>query len=225
MVIKRLLLSDTLKAVDRIKQVETEVKKKEDGIRLQIEEHEKEFARKKAEAEQAFQAQKEQSEKEVARLKDQVIEEAQTEGRRILEQARKDEADFRAQIERDMEEKAVEYGGQIFNLVFSERITEELNTQFVGELLDALEEVDSTSITIDANDVLFRCSHPMAADQKSRLEQLLDEKFDAKISIQEKVEPELIAGLVFKLGSLEIDGSLLNRYSEAVSEVKKSAHV
>jgi len=50
-VIRKLLLSDTVQAVERIKQVESEVRKKEEAIRRDIDEHEKEFSRKKADAE------------------------------------------------------------------------------------------------------------------------------------------------------------------------------
>ena len=51
-IIRRFVLSDAAEAVNKIKQVETEVRKKEEAIRREIEEHEKEFARKKAEAEE-----------------------------------------------------------------------------------------------------------------------------------------------------------------------------
>ena len=60
-VIRRLLLNDTVRAVNRIKEVEAEVRKKEEGVREQIEEHEKEFAKKRAEAGEEMQKQKEES--------------------------------------------------------------------------------------------------------------------------------------------------------------------
>ena len=44
-----------------------------------------------------------------------------------------------------------------------------------------------------------------------------------KIEINEEIKEEIMGGLLFKLGSLEIDGSLLNRYQEAAAEVKKTA--
>ena len=53
----------------------------------------------------------------------------------------------------------------------------------------------------------------------------LAEKFDVQIKVEEKIQEDLMAGLVFKLGSLEVDGSLLNRYQEAAAEVKKTAGV
>lgn len=221
--IKRLLLSDTLKAVARIQQVEAEVRKKEENIRREIEEHEKEFTRKKAEAEAALQQQREQSEKEIGTMRDQILGEARKESDRILATAKRNEEKLRQQVLQEMEGKAVDYGSQVFKLVFSEKMTDELNRQFIGELLDALQEVDGSTITVDANDVQFTTSHPMAADQKARLEQLLKEKFNVDIKVEEKVNKDLMAGIVFKLGSLEIDGSLLNRFQEAAVEVKKGS--
>ena len=220
-IIRKLLLSDTAQAVNRIKQVETEVRKKEEAIRREIEEHEKEFTRKKAEAEEDLQRRKEESEKEVARMRDQVLAEARKEADRLIDQAKKNEEKLRKQIAQDMEEKAVDYGIQVFKLVFSEKMNEHLNKTFIDELLDALGEVDSTSITVDASDAQFTSSHPMLPEQKERLEKVLAEKFNASIKVNEKVQKDLIAGLVFKLGSLEIDGSLTNRLQEAAVEMKK----
>ena len=221
--IHRLLQIDTMKAVSRIQQVEAEVRKKEEGIRREIEEHEKEFTKKKAESENALQQQKEASEKEVATLRDQVLGEAKKEGERILSTAKRNEEKLRQQVLQDMEGKAVDYGTQVFKLVFSEKMTDSMNRQFIDELLDALQEVDGSSITVDASDVQFTTSHPMEAEQKARMEKLLQEKFNVQIKVEEKINKELMAGIVFKLGSLEIDGSLLNRFQEAAAEVKKSA--
>ena len=63
----------------------------------------------------------------------------------------------------------------------------------------------------------------MIDGQKARLERLLAEKFGVQVTVNEEIKEELMGGLVFKLGSLEIDGSLLNRFHEAAAEVKKEA--
>jgi len=223
MVIRKMLLGDTVTAVSRIRQVEEEVRKKEEGIRKEIEEHEKDFVLKKAAAEEQLQQQRDKSEKEVGKIRDQVVGDAKKEAERIIEQAQKNEEKLRQQIAQDMEEKAVDYGGQVFKLVFSEKVSDALNRSFIDELLDALSEVDAGSITVDATQAEFVSSHPIAQDQRDRLQKLIEEKFAAKVVVQEKVKPELLAGIIFKLGSLEIDGSLLNRYQEAASEVKKTA--
>lgn len=220
-VTKRLLLSDTLKAVDRIKKVEAEVRKREEGIRQQIQDHEQEFQKKKAEAETDLERRRDMAEKEVTRMRDQILSDAKKESETIIDNARKGEEKFRRQIQQEMEEKAVEYGVDTYRLVMSEKMTDSLNGQFIDELLDAIEQIDSSSITADG-DAEFKSSHPIPDAQKKRLEQLLAEKFKVHVEIQEKIVPDLLAGLVFKLGSLEIDGSLRSRLQEAASEIKKS---
>jgi F-type H+-transporting ATPase subunit b len=221
-VIRKLLLNDTLRAVNRVKQVEAEIRKKEEGIRREIEEQERDFARKKGEAEAQIEQQKEEARKDAGRQKDELLAEARKESDRIMARAKQGEQVLRDQIVQDMKEKAVDFGADIFKLVFSEKITEVLDRQFIDELLDALEEVDAESITVDASAAEFTASRPLAADQKARLEKLLAEKFRVQVKVQEKVQESLLAGLVFKLGSLEIDGSLLNRFREAAAEVKKA---
>lgn len=221
----RLLLAGTAKrAVLRVRQVEDEVRKKEEDIRREIEEHERDFAEKKAEAERQLQAHRDEARREAAHLKEKAVAEAKKEGQKIIEQAQKNERKIRDQIARQMEDKAVEYGGRIFKLVFSDLLTGELNGLFNDELIDALNEIESGSITVDSGAASVTVSHPMGEEQRNRLETVLRTKFRDDAVIEETVDDSLLAGLILKMGSLEIDGSLRNRYIEAVGEVKKEAH-
>ncbi len=225
LVIKKLLLGDTRRAISSLRQVETEVRKKEEQIRRDIELHEKDFEKKKAAAEAEQAAVLKEEQKKLATLKDQTLAEARKEADRIVEEARNNEAKFRKQLAQDVEEKAVDFGGQVFKLVISELVNEEVNRRFIGELLDALDEIESGAITVDGDEAEFICSHPLSDEQKGRFRELLKEKFGADVEVNEKIDENLIAGMSFKLGSLEIDGSLLNRFKEAVQEVKKSTTV
>ncbi len=221
----RLLLAGTAKrAVRRVRQIEEEVRKKEEDIRREIEEHERDFAEKKAEAERQLQAHRDEARREAAHLKEKAVAEAKKESQKIIEQAHKNEQKIRDQIARQMEDKAVEYGGRIFKLVFSDLLTGELNGLFNGELIDALNEIEEGAITVDSGEANVTVSHPMSQEQRTRLETVLRGKFRKDAVIVETVDETLLAGLILKMGSLEIDGSLRNRYIEAVGEVKKEAH-
>jgi len=104
-------------------------------------------------------------------------------------------------------------------------MTGELNKQFIKELVDALDEIEKGSIVVDSNEAVVTVSHALDADQKARIESVLRDKFNPQATIKEVVDESLLGGLVLKMGSLEIDGSLKNRYQEAVDEIKKEAHV
>jgi F0F1-type ATP synthase membrane subunit b/b' len=310
-VVKKLLLNDTMNAVDTIKQVEADVRKKEEGIRKEIEEHEKEFEKSKVEAETELDAKRKKSEAEVAAMRDHTLADAKEQGEKILaqakkneetykqqlalemeaktvdyagqvfklvfsekttaelnkefiselldaldeveagsitveaenaefisshpiadeqkarlekiiEQAKKNEENFKQQLALEMEAKTVDYAGQVFKLVFSEKTTAELNKEFISELLDALDEVEAGTITVEADNAEFISSHPIVDEQKVRLEKIIEDKFGVKIKVEETVQEDLLAGLIIKMGTLEVDASLLNRYQEAVGEVKKN---
>lgn len=222
--IRMMLMGTAGRAVNRVRQVEDEVRKKEEDIRREIEEHERDFAEKKAEAERQLQAHRDEARREAAHLKEKAVAEAKKESQKIIEQATRNEQKIRDQIARQMEDKAVEYGGRIFKLVFSDLLTGELNGLFNNELIDALNEIEQGAITVDSGDARITVSHAMADEQRGRLEAILREKFHKDAVIQETVDESLLAGLILKMGSLEIDGSLRNRYQEAVQEVKKEAH-
>jgi len=223
--LRLIIVGHARRATARVKQVEDEVRKKEEDIKREIEDHEKDFSEKKAESERQIQSQRDEAKREASRLKEQSIAEAKKESAKIIEQAHKNEQKLRDQIARQMEEKTVEYGGRVFKLVFSDLMTGDLNKQFINELIDALDEIEKGSITVDSTEAEIIASHPLDQAQKQRLETILREKFNEKATIRETTDEALLAGLILKMGSLEIDGSLRNRYQEAVSEVKKETHV
>ena len=97
-IIKRLLLGDTMNAVSRITQVEDEVRTKEEGNRREIDEHEREFEKTKLEAEQELNVQRVAAEKELSTVRDQITADAQKEAEAIKAEAQK-------QIEASLKEK------------------------------------------------------------------------------------------------------------------------
>jgi hypothetical protein len=185
--------------------------------------HEVELATQRRQAESELTSARENSESDVEKMREQVVEEARREAADVMDKARKSERKLREQVALEMEEKAVDFGGRVFRLVFSDRLNKIVNSQFVDELLDALEETDATGISVEASTAEFSSSHPLETAQKERLQSILADKFGVNIEVNESVREELLAGLVMKIGSLEIDGSLLSRYQEAVIELKKEA--
>jgi F0F1-type ATP synthase membrane subunit b/b' len=222
--IKLIVGSYASRTIKRVRLVEDEVRHKESDIKRQIEQHDRELAAKKSELENELQTQRESGRRDAARLKEQAIADAKTEREKIIAQAKKAEEKMRQQLQRHMEERAVQHGGRIFDLVFSDLMSASLNRQFIAELLDALNEIDEGSLTLESHDAEVVASHPMDDDQKARLLEILTAKFGDKVTLTEKADESILGGMVLKLGSLEIDGSLRNRYREAVDEVVKEAH-
>lgn len=220
-VLRKLLLSDTMNAIKRLKSAETDLARKEDVMRQKMDAHEQEFLKKQTAAQEEVDRKRAADEQDLGRLKDRIKAEARVEADKILGDAQLAKERIREQLVRETSGKAVEYAGDLFKMVISQNIGEKLNMAFVEELIGALAEVDETSVSVEVSESEFVASHKLDASQKGRLEALLAQKFGVTMSIHEKIDETLLAGLVIKLGSLEIDGSLLNRYREGVNEIKK----
>lgn len=220
-VIRQVLLKDTMKAVGKLREAESELAKKEETVRKRIEDNEAEFRQKSAEAQEALARSRESMEKETARDRQLMLDEAKKERDRIVDEANRGKEKMRQDLIREADRKSLEYAGQVYELVFSEDLGRKLDQAFLDELLGALEEMDASSITISADAVQVECAHGMDQSTKDRIKSMVEKKFDVSLAIREKVAPELIAGIRIKLGSLEIDGSLLNRFREAIEELKK----
>lgn len=224
-VLKRLLLNDTMKAVRKLRQVEIDVGKKEEAMRRRLEENEREFAQKSAAAQEEMRKAKEAAERDLARMRESLYEEAKKERDRLIGDAEKNKERMRQELLREADKQAVAYASEVFGLVFSDEVACVLNRAFVDELLGALDEVDSDSIAVDATDSDITAAVKLPDDQRERLQEIIARKFNSQVAIKEKVDAGLIAGLKIKLGTLEIDGSLQNRFHEAVEELQKKRGV
>jgi len=221
MAIKQILLRDTMKAVTRLRDAEGELAKKEDTIRKRIEDNENEFRRKNAEAQDALVRGREAMEKELARTRETLVEEAKKERDRILDEATRNKEKLRMELVREMETRTMEYAGKVYELVFSEDLGSRLDNACIEELLIALGEMDASSITVQADAVGVECSRPLDAAHKQKLQEIIEQKFSTSLSVRETIVPDLVAGIRIKLGSLEIDGSLQNRFREAIQQLKR----
>ena len=193
-------------------------------VRKRIEENENEFRRKSAEAQEALVRTREAMEKDVSKSRDSLLEEARKERDRILDEANRAKEKLRQELIREAQIKTLDHAGRVYEMVFSAEIGKTLDHAFLDELLVALDEMDAGSITISASAIEVVCSHPLEASHSALLRAIVKRKFEVALDVLETVDPSLIAGVKIKLGSLEIDGSLKNRFNEAIEQLK-SEHI
>jgi hypothetical protein len=214
------VLSDTLKATLKLREAENELGRKEESVRKRIEDNETEFRRKSAEAQEELAKAREAMEKNVARSRDALLEDARKERDRIMDDANRGREKLRQELVREAQVQTLDHAGRIYEMVFSDDVGRALDQAFMDELLVALEEMEAGNITISAAAIEVACSRSLEAAQRDRLRAIVARKFNVTLDVRETVEPGLIAGVKIKLGSLEIDGSLQNRFNEAIEQLK-----
>jgi F-type H+-transporting ATPase subunit b len=221
-IIRRIVLRDTMKAVARMRETESELARKEEAVRKRIEDNEAEFKQKSAEAQEALARSRDHMEKEMAKTREALLGDAKKEKDKILDEANRSRDKIRQELIREAERKTLEHATRVYEMVFSEDLGRKLDQAFLDELLSALEEMDASSITVAATAVEVECAHGLDEARRQQIAALVARKFDVNLPLKESIAPELIAGVKLKLGSLEIDGSLLNRFREAAEELKKA---
>lgn len=220
---RRLIMRSARRAVGAVRQVESDLRAKEAAILRQIEEHDKEFARRQAEAAEEIDRRRRQSETEIEQAREKAVEDAKIESRRIVERARQSEENMRRRLTQETEERAMGQAQRMLEMIFSDKVVAALHASLLDELFEALEEMETGGITVEADEAEVRVAHPLDDGRRGRLQTLLKSKFGIDARISENVDAGLLGGLAFKLGSLEIDGSLRNRLREAQAEIGKEA--
>lgn len=212
------------RTVRRVRQVEHEVREKELKIKSQIERHDAELMERKSALEAELQEMREAAKRDAARVKEQAIAEAKQERAKIIDQARKSEEKLKDQYRREMDEKAVGYGGRIFELVLGDLLDAELDAHFIDEIISELEQLEPGSMDLDSTDAVATVARDLPPEQTGRLLAALKKGFGEAVTVTTEEDVSILGGVILKLGSMEVDGSLRNRYTEAVEAVIKEAH-
>jgi F0F1-type ATP synthase membrane subunit b/b' len=151
-----------------------------------------------------------------------VINEARQQGEDIIAQAGKAQEMALAEIDSKVEDRAMDRACELAGVVLSEAMGEALHKLWVKELLKTgLGEIAKLHVPEDFEEVQVISAFPLADGERAEIEKKLKDGLEKDFKISEKVQPEMIAGLQVRLGSLLIDGSLRAKVKEASRDVKR----
>ena len=158
----------------------------------------------------------------------QAAEDAQTQAKKLLadaqERCRKIEVEVRAETEK----KAVVIARDLIGMIFSAAGQERFHRELIEELIDDLGRVDKEKLAIKASRAEIAASVPLTSEEKDKLSKVLSARLGYALPLEERVDPDLIMGMVLKLGGLVVDGSLKNKLNKALvalqsQQIKKAA--
>jgi F0F1-type ATP synthase membrane subunit b/b' len=224
--LRKILLSSSYNETKRLQQLNEENSNKAQELVSKISDAENEYREKMLRTDEEIRVMKTKAKKEIETLKEAIIVKGKEEGDRIVNQALNARDEIRAEIEEQMHERVVEFSRKIFLKVLSaeeQRLVHEGLLESVFQELEGIEADRFATVNLDGmsdGTIEVKTSHSMTQEQKKKLEVVLSSKLDKKISINETVENEVIAGIVIALGSFVIDGSLSERFKKAAGSIK-----
>ncbi len=214
--LKKILHKDTESSVSRLENSYEEVKKRKEELAKKIMEIENEYNLKKEEAARVAQEIKDAAQKEAYAVRDDAFKKAKLESEDIISKAHKTVDKVRQDIHTELEAKLIEFCAELLKRIFSQVARLEVHQVLVKEFIEELRKTDISRISMDADTVEIVSIVSLSKDDRSEIEEIITEKTKKKFTYSERVDENILGGVMVKFGSLNLDGSLASRLKDAV---------
>lgn len=160
---------------------------------------------------------KEKATQEIEKERDRIIEQAHKQSEQIIERADSTCDLIKAELQTHINEKAIVLARELACRVIPQSVVQSMHVLWIDELLSGgIEGVDKLKIPDDVHQVQLLCAISLTDEQKDKFKIKLQEVLERDIEIIEKVNPDLIAGVIINIGNLVFDGSFAEKVKELV---------
>lgn len=221
-VLRRLMGRHATTATAHLQGLSQEYVKKHDELKKRLEETERHYQ------EQVLKAQEEahqviaEAMKEAESAKQQVLDQAHQEAERIIQQAARAREALKQELIQSMDAKAIERACELLQAVLPQVLREATHSQWLTELItNGLIAVERLETREPVREATVVSAFPLSEAQRTLLRQRLQKALGASVTLQETVDPTLVAGLVITVGHLVLDGSLASKLREATRQAQE----
>lgn len=220
-VLRRLMVKNTMSAVNRLKVVDEENARRLEEMKRKIEEAEAAYRQKSADLARALAQQEEEAKKQVDEERSRLLARSREEGDRIVSSARNRSEKIDEEIGKELEKRAATLSRRIVREVLDGTIGASVNERLVDQLLEEFAAMDIGHVPQQTSEAEIVLPHPFSPDRKKRVREILEKKIGRKIEIRETVKKEMLGGMILRLGSLVMDGSLENKVDGIALQLNK----
>lgn len=208
------------RALKRLQKLTQENLEKRKALKEELEmakrEVEREIERGRQEAENI----KAQAQKEAERNREDMLIKVKKEAKRLINEAVKDAQRKKVELTLEMRGRAVKLAVDMVKRILTEQGRKNLGIQLIDELIAEIENLEGGKIIAEGNQAEVICPFALPVKQKKRLKEALSSKLNKDILLAEKIDKEIIAGLIIKLREFIIDGSIKNKLKKILLTVK-----
>ncbi len=218
-----LLYSHISHALRRLQQLNQENLEKEKALKEELARAKREAEREIEEGRRLAEGIKEQAREEAERIREDMLSQARKEAKRLINEAVRDCQRKSAEFSLKMQEKTVYLAGDMIKYIFTEKGREDLHIQLIDELLGEIKGLQKEKVKAEGDTAEVICAYPLKDTQKKSLKEILSSKLNRDITLTEKIDKEIVAGLVVRLGGFVIDGSIRNKFKKILPLMREEA--
>ncbi len=218
-----LLSSHIARALKRLQQLNQQNLAKGKSLKEELERAKREAEREIKEGRSQAEAIKEEAKEEAEKVREDMLGQARQEAKRLINEAVRDCQRKSAELSLKMQEKAVYLANDMIRYIFTEKGREDLHIQLIDELLVEIKALEKEKVKAKGNKAEVVCAYPLRDAQKKSLKEILSSKLNRDIAFTEKIDQEIVAGLVVRLGGFVIDGSIKNKFRKILPLMREKA--
>ena len=208
-------------ATARLQDLSQDYLRKQEELKKRLEESERHYQEQLAKAQEEARQLKAQAIREANAERTQMLEQARQEAERIVQQAMQARDAIQREFTQSVELKAVDRACELLRQVLPEGFRESVHHQWVEQLLqNGLLDEQQAQGTGKLDQAAVASAFPLSDGDRSRLQERLLAALGHPVTLQETVEPALVAGLRITLGHLMLDGSLSSKLREAARQAQ-----
>jgi F-type H+-transporting ATPase subunit b len=218
-VLRKLLYSESAKEMLRLKKLKEETAEKQRELQQKIDAAQDAYKEKMAEAEEKVRVYQLKSEEAAKEMRKQVLLKANEEAEQIVKSAFNAKEKMREEIAEEMRKKAPVLASRMFKAFLSPAVRDMAHKELVRDVIEKMKKAGKVSFKskVDKGEIVF--AQALSDKDKGEIEALIRNNLGYDVPLQGREDGELVAGVVIKLGTILIDGSLDNRLKQGGKEL------
>jgi len=219
--LKKIVYGDTESAIKRLGHVYQDLLNKQNELTQKIEQAEKEYQAKKEEGSAIIDKMKYDAMDDMRKKEDEIVKKARAEAEDIINKAHAAKDQFYREIEKELSRKMIDFISGLMGDVFTEKLAQPVHDVLVNDYLARAKDFDLSNVDAALTEIGVRSALPLQKEVMEQLNTLLTTKLKRQITLVEKADKTLVAGIALEFGTLLLDGSLSNSVREAAENHKK----
>ncbi len=210
-------------ALKRLQQLNQQNLEKEKALKEELERAKREVKRKIEEGQQQADEIKKQARADAEKDREGIFSSARQEAQRMVNDATRDCQRKKVELTSEMQQKSVYLATDIIGYIFTEQNQKDLHLKLIDELIDDIKKLQEDKIKAEGDKAEIVCAYALSDGQRKKMKEILSSKIKRDIELIERIDKEIIGGLVVKIGGFVIDGSIKNKLKKILPILKEKA--
>jgi F-type H+-transporting ATPase subunit b len=213
-VLRKLLYSESSKEIVKLRQLKEETSLKQKELQQKIEAAESAYRMKITEAEDKIRLLSVKSGEEAEELRKEMLSGAKAEAEGIVKSALNTKEKIREEISIEMHKKVPVIALRIFKEILSPGVREMAHKELIRDVINKIKNTEKTVFKFKVDKGEIVSAYPLSKGDKQEIVELIHVSLGYEVPLHETEDSKLIAGIVIKLGTILIDGSLDSRLKQ-----------